>query len=472
MGNTESHPPLDDIVVSNLPKRTQQRLSQAQATTARHQPSSFSFFEAAAVAKTPAPRPIQPSHRKPSSASPSTSSTSSSTNGNRRRPPPAPSVTRDSMNSIPEAQQMKLIFAEVAGRRYLTTPGTHHHLPCDDDETDRLVILHFLLKYAFKGNVIAPVIPKLKQSKAQVLDIGCGGGTWVLEMASEYPSAEFYGIDFLPSFPKTVKSTNAHFSQHNFLSTLPFPNSSLDFVHMRFMLPVLTRTQLETILGEIARVLKPLGTVEIVDVDLRIQRPGTLCQSLLNDELRNAFQRNQIELLQSHQLSALLMPQSSGDGFVDIHQQQVTIPLGWGGQVGQVHAQCTESFYKSLSPTIRNAVKNKSPPITPSWQPTSDTEHYMMGLSDTAIEQAMKECLRFQSHLNWYTCYAQKSLVPPSALSSPHLLSSNSSSTTTTPSMRSATKMDPLPLMLPSLVNQILCSMEIGIQSMILWMVI
>jgi ubiquinone/menaquinone biosynthesis C-methylase UbiE len=49
---------------------------------------------------------------------------------------------------------------------------------------------------------------------------------------------------------------------------------------------MLSTPQLQTILGEIARVLKPLGTVEIVDVEHRIQRPGPLCQSLLNDECK------------------------------------------------------------------------------------------------------------------------------------------------------------------------------------------
>ncbi|KAI8086086.1 uncharacterized protein BX664DRAFT_334877 [Halteromyces radiatus] len=424
MGNTESHPALSNDVVSNLPKRTQQRLSQAQ-TAKKYQPSSFSFFEAAAVAQTPVPKPVvRPSSRKSSSVATSHTSSSKSSSEKQTRRSPLSTSTRESVISLPELQQLKLAFTEVAGRRYLTTPGTHYHLPCDDDEADRLVILHFLLKYAFKGNVIAPIIPRLKQPKAQVLDIGCGSGTWVLEMAAEYSTAEFYGIDIITSFPKSVKPTNAHFSQHNFLSSLPFPDNSLDYIHMRHLLNLLSTQQVQTILGEISRVLKPLGTVEIVDVEHRIQRPGPLCQSLLNDELHNAFHRHHIDLLQSNQVSTLLMTQSSSYGFVDIRQQQVTIPLGWGGQVGQVHAQCTESFYKSLSPTIRNAVTNTSPP--PTWQPGA--LDFMLGLSDTAIEQAMKECLRYQSHLNWFVCYAQKSLIPASALSSPRALSSSKSS--------------------------------------------
>lgn len=97
-------------------------------------------------------------------------------------------------------------------------------------------------------------------------------------------SSEFYGIDLVPGFPTSIKPNNAHFSQHNFLATLPFPDNSLDFVHLRFMLVLLTPSQLQALLREISRVLKPLGMIEIVDVDHRIQRPGPTCQSLLNEE--------------------------------------------------------------------------------------------------------------------------------------------------------------------------------------------
>jgi hypothetical protein len=121
-----------------------------------------------------------------------------------------------------------------------------------------------------------------------------------------------------------------------------------------------------------------------------------------------AFKQHDIDLLQSHQLATLLMSTTYGDGWVDIHQQQVTIPLGWGGQVGQVHAQAMDAFYKSLKPTLRTSAVTRSPPST--WQPATETH-----LSDQAIEQAVKECLRYQSYLNWFVCHAQKAFLSPSS---------------------------------------------------------
>ncbi|KAI9300359.1 S-adenosyl-L-methionine-dependent methyltransferase [Cunninghamella echinulata] len=279
---------MTDTVVSNLPKKTQQRLSHAQSVK-KTQPNSFSYFEAAAVTRNPKPKPLPPSQQRSKSSThkSGTSSLKSKSSSEKKSNQSPLSSMRGSMISLPETPQLKLTFNTIQGRRYLTTPGTYYFLPVDDDEADRLVILHFLLKYALKGNVVAPVSNTLKHSKAQVLDIGCGsGGTWILEMAAEFPSSEFYGIDIISSFPTTDKPTNAHFSQHNFLATLPFPDNSLDYVHMSNMLCLLSTKQLQKLLGEISRVLKPLGTVEIIDLDYRIQRPGPLSQSLLNEECK------------------------------------------------------------------------------------------------------------------------------------------------------------------------------------------
>lgn len=99
-----------------------------------------------------------------------------------------------------------------------------------------------------------------------------------------------------------------------------------------------------------------------------------------------------------HQLSTLLMTQ--GGGFIDVNQDRVTIPLGWGGQLGQIHAQNIETFYQTLHPLIRNA--------------TTLPEH-PQGMTETVVRQAMLECQKYQSHLNWYTWVGQKPAADPTA---------------------------------------------------------
>lgn len=72
-------------------------------------------------------------------------------------------------------------------------------------------------------------------SPPRILDIACGNGTWVLEMATEFPNSEFYGIDFSPGYPTIVKPPNTFFTNHDILSLngFPYPDHYFDYVFMR-----------------------------------------------------------------------------------------------------------------------------------------------------------------------------------------------------------------------------------------------
>ena len=220
-------------------------------------------------------------------------------------------------------------------------------------------------------------------------------------------------------FPNTIKPKNAKFLHHNILKDLPFPDNSFDYVHMRLMLCNLTQAQLVHLLAEISRILKPSAFVELVDVEYRVQRPGPLSEELLNKKcmISNVYTHMAVYLVLTlyiivyqtmrshdvdfqlcHQLSTLLMTQ--GGGFIDVNQDRVTIPLGWGGQLGQIHAQNIETFYQTLHPLIRNA--------------TTIPDH-PQGMTDTVLRQAMLECQKYQSHLNWYTWVGQKPADPTAA---------------------------------------------------------
>lgn len=79
---------------------------------------------------------------------------------------------------------------------------------------------------------MAPVTDVLRKG-ANVLDIGCGPGSWTMEMAGEYPKSTIVGVDMVPLFPKDIKPTNCLFYQNNVLNGLPFQDSTFDYVFMR-----------------------------------------------------------------------------------------------------------------------------------------------------------------------------------------------------------------------------------------------
>ncbi|GAA5803417.1 hypothetical protein HPULCUR_008897 [Helicostylum pulchrum] len=399
MGSVNSRPPgeCSDEVLASLSPKNQRKLNQL---------SYPNFFEGASLTTDP----NTPAQKRGTSISqsiknkdrrkwPATSEDSHMSNMTPITPPAESSNRVMHLNNSPYCNS-KIEFEMISGRRYQSSPGAHFYLPCDDDEADRLVIMHFLIKYAFNGNVVAPVIPNL-QAKLQrnqsyqpkVLDVGCGPGTWILEMATEFPHSEFHGIDLRTMFPSTIKPQNTHFLQHDFFQGLPYADSSFEFVRMRSMLGFITQKQLLFLLSEIQRVLKPLGYIELLDVEYQIHRPGPICESILNQQLQSTMQKKGIDFLASHHLSTLLMTQPADGGFIDVHQHRVTIPIGWGGQLGEVHAQNLCSFLQSIHPTIKNYMNQNGPQGA--------------GI-DTLIADAVKECTTMQSHMNWFVCYGQK----------------------------------------------------------------
>jgi ubiquinone/menaquinone biosynthesis C-methylase UbiE len=76
-----------------------------------------------------------------------------------------------------------------------------------------------------------------RNTPARVLDIACGSGVWVLEMATSFPNSQFYGIDFACIFPNTIKPPNTTFQQCDVLDPegLPFPDEFFDYIHMRLV---------------------------------------------------------------------------------------------------------------------------------------------------------------------------------------------------------------------------------------------
>ncbi|KAI8062963.1 hypothetical protein BDF21DRAFT_347292 [Thamnidium elegans] len=91
-------------------------------------------------------------------------------------------------------------------------------------------------------------------------------------MATEYPSAQFTGIDQVALFPHDIRPANVLFQKRDVLLGLDFEDNTFDFVQMRLFSLAFTRTQWAESLKEIYRVTKPGGYIQLLE--LQITDPG------------------------------------------------------------------------------------------------------------------------------------------------------------------------------------------------------
>ncbi len=106
----------------------------------------------------------------------------------------------------------------------------------------------------------------------RILDIGCGPGGWVNEVAQQYPRIEVTGIDiskntinYAKAHAQVRKLNNAHFVVMNALKPLDFPDASFDIVNMRTVVGFVPLAQWIPYLTECKRVLRPGGILRLTE---------------------------------------------------------------------------------------------------------------------------------------------------------------------------------------------------------------
>ncbi|CAB5182323.1 unnamed protein product [Rhizophagus irregularis] len=133
----------------------------------------------------------------------------------------------------------------------------------DTDFMDRLHVFHFLRQHVFQSNFSSPIEDKLIEGGYKVLDIGCGPGTWSLDLSSKHANSNFIGIDVEPMFPHEIKPNNVKFIEADVSNGLSFGDNEFDFTHIELMRLIYTSDKWDFIFSEFIRVTKPGGYIEV-----------------------------------------------------------------------------------------------------------------------------------------------------------------------------------------------------------------
>ncbi|GHO81277.1 hypothetical protein KSD_90480 [Ktedonobacter sp. SOSP1-85] len=124
------------------------------------------------------------------------------------------------------------------------------------------------------GGLFPELDNQLPKGYERIIDIGCGPGNWVLNVAYEYPEVEVVGLDvskrmikYAHTQAQTEGRENAIFMEGNVLKQLPFPDNSFDLVNARFMVGVIMRDVWPQVMEELYRIVRPGGIIRLTEPD-------------------------------------------------------------------------------------------------------------------------------------------------------------------------------------------------------------
>ncbi|CAH1757298.1 16315_t:CDS:2 [Entrophospora sp. SA101] len=230
--------------------------------------------------------------------------------------------------------------------------------PIDEKELNRLKTQHYCFKEMFDKNYSAP-IQKLLEKGGKGLDIGCGPGLFVLEMASEFKNSEFIGVDFLENFPKQTLPYNVGFVRANVLDGLSFPDNKFDYVHICCMNYSFTENQwIDIVIPELVRVTKPGGWIEYYDMGPSVTKAGPIFMRL-HEALDNLLIERGLNTQFVHKIKSTLQRYPNLQNMEGVLKKQ---PIGnWGGKLGELNLQNTLEFFDVIKDLMINALGINEP---------------------------------------------------------------------------------------------------------------
>jgi ubiquinone/menaquinone biosynthesis C-methylase UbiE len=168
----------------------------------------------------------------------------------------------------------------------------------------------------------------------RVLDLACGPGGWVLDVAFAYPKIEIVGVDISQAMTSYARAQmqvqglhNAAFKTMNILKPLEFDDDSLDFVNARMLAGVLSAKDWPGLIQECKRILRPGGILRLTEADdMGITNSAALEQLVITGA--NAARKAGRSFFPEGRYSgtmAMLGRFLRSAGFQDIHQQAYMI---------------------------------------------------------------------------------------------------------------------------------------------------
>ncbi|KAG2171619.1 hypothetical protein INT43_008345 [Umbelopsis isabellina] len=278
----------------------------------------------------------------------------------------------DQSSSLPSSQssRSKVQSKIVGGREFHNEDKSVYVLAKDDEEKDRLhevggdaryagrkveLLPHttdFHLVLVHPRNLLMPeLVSPLFENEIDVLDTGCGPGSWVLDMATEYPSVQFYGTDISDTFPQSIYPRNCHFSLANVLDPSPFGDKQFQFIQMRFFAVALRANEWKQAYENLYKILLPGGYLQVLEPSILMDTEDSDIQDIIG-----AFTKILEKKGQDYDVGPKIPGMLKDIGFNVLMDHKLKSPIGWGGKITERGAEDMRSLYHSIAPFLATAL--------------------------------------------------------------------------------------------------------------------
>jgi ubiquinone/menaquinone biosynthesis C-methylase UbiE len=193
-------------------------------------------------------------------------------------------------------------------------------------------------------------------SAHNILDLGCGPGGWVQEVAFAYPQIEVTGMDISQSMiayatmqAKVQGLENAHFTVGDLLEPLNFPDASFDLVNAR-LIAFLPKEAWPRLMQECRRILRPGGTISLTEMEWITNSPACEKQySMFTHSLYLAGQSFSPDgrlIGVTPMLKSFLQEAGFQSSYLDAH----ALDFSYGTPAYESIYENWKAFYKGLQP--------------------------------------------------------------------------------------------------------------------------
>ncbi len=229
----------------------------------------------------------------------------------------------------------------------------------DDQELHRLQLQSQMVTNAIGG--VLPEQPDTAHFK-RVLDIGCGTGEWLLEVAQNYPNTtRLIGIDINPQVIEFARNqarslqvdSRVEFHQMDALGHLEFPNDYFDLVHEGFAISWLHTWEWPSFLTECQRVAKPGAVIRVTEGGGAIKNSSPAFSRLFGLFLEAFHQEGYIFTSGSDGLTRELSRMLKQHGLQNVQTIDHVLEYGAGTPEAHAFAENCKLFCRIMPPLMQ-----------------------------------------------------------------------------------------------------------------------